>query len=210
MMQNLKNRLALCLAALALLASHAVHALPTYHVSVDTRGFAGEALLDLTFLANAGATPASAVLDNFSGAFGATFDASPYVAGTIPAGVVLGNRNGGDYLTQYVRLGGWLSFDIRFGGAFATTENIDASLFAATLYNTGLTGHIGDAGSLVEFALLPQVDGIPGGIDVTASALASVTEVSPVPEPSMLPMALTGLGLLGLHRRRQSKTVRKR
>lgn len=205
MMQYLKHRVALCLAALMLLAGQA-YAAPIYHVSVDTRAFTGQALLDFTFLANAGATPANAILDNFSGDFGATFDASPGVTGAIPASVVLGNQDGGDYLTQYVQLGGWFSFDISFDGAFATTENIDASLFAATLYNADLTGYIGDAGSLVEFALAPQVNGIPGGVSVVASnGLASVTEVSAVPEPSSLMLALGGLGLLALHRRRKSK-----
>jgi MYXO-CTERM domain-containing protein len=209
MMQHFKNRMALGLAALALLASHAAQALPTYHVSVDARSFTGPALLDFTFLANAGATPTNATVHNFSGAFGATVDASPGVTGASPAGIVLGNQNGGGYLTRLVQLGGWLCFDISFGGAFATTENVDASLFAATLYNADLSGYIGDAGSLVEFSLLPQVNGIPGGISVTASnGLASVTEVSPVPEPSFLSMALGGLGLLGLHRRRHAKVVR--
>ena len=203
MMHNFRNRAALCLAALALLASQAAHALPGYHVSVDTRSFSGQALLDFTFLANAGATPASATLDNFSGAFGATFDASPGIAGALPASAVLGNQDGGDYLTRFVQLGGWFSFDIRFDGAFATTENIDASLFAATLYNADLSAYIGDAGSLVEFSLLPQAGGSAGGIGVTAGALASVSEISPVPEPSAPLMVLGGLGLLGWHRRRQ-------
>jgi hypothetical protein len=202
MMNNLKHRLAWCLAALALLASHVAHAAPIYHVSLDTRSFSGQALLDFTFLANAGATPASATLDNFSGDFGATYDASPGVAGAIPAGIVLGNQGGGDYLTQYVQLGGWLGFDIRFDGAFGTTENIDASLFAVTLYNADLSGYIGNAGSLVEFALLPQVNGVPGQIGVAVSGPASV---SAVPEPSSLPMALVGLGLLGWQLRRRSK-----
>lgn len=207
MMHNIRNRAALCLATLALLASHAAQALPNYHVSIDTRSFSGPALLDFTFLANAGATPASATLANFSGAFGATFDASPGVAGALPASAVLGNQNGGDYLTRFVQLGGWFSFDISFGGAFATTENIDASLFAATLYNADLSGYIGEAGSLVEFSLLPQVDGTPGGIGVTAGALASVNEISPVPEPSALLMLLGGLGLLGWQRRRQLRGI---
>lgn len=213
MMHNLKNRMAWCLAALALLASQAALALPghhhsTFHVKLDTRGFAGQGLLDLTFLANAGATPASAILDNFDGAFGAPFDASPGAVGSIPVGVVLGNGNGGNYLTQFVQLGGWFSFDIRFDGAFATTENIDASLFAATLYDADLTGYIGDAGSFVEFALAPQVNGIPGTISVTAGGLATVADISPVPEPSALLMALAGLAVLGVHRRRQSLAVR--
>lgn len=205
-MRNLMKRFSLCLFALALFASNAAQALPTYQVKVDTRGLSGTALMDFTFLANAGATPASAILDNFSGDFGATFDASPAVTGAIPAGVVLSNQNGGDYLTQFVQLGGLFSFDIRFDGALATTENIDASLFAATLYNTDLSGYIGVTGSLVEFALAPQVNGIPGGITVAASELASV---SAVPEPSSLLMVVGGLGLLGWQLRRQSQMVQR-
>lgn len=208
LLQNLKQSLAPWLAALALLASQAAHAGPIYHVSVDTSGYTGAALLDFTFLANAGATPASAMLGNFSGAFGAVYEASPGVAGSIPGGVVLGNQGGGDYLTQFVQLGGAFSFDITFAGDFATTENIDASLFAATLYNADLSGYIGEPGSFVEFALAPQVDGSPGTIAVTANALATVTEANAVPEPSSLLLALGGLGLLGWQRRQLAGVAR--
>jgi hypothetical protein len=204
-MRNLKNRFSLCLLALALFASSAAQAGPTYHVNVDTGGFTGQGLMDFTFLANAGATPATATLTNFDGLFGVPFDLSPGVAFTDRG--VLGNQNGGDYLTLFVTLGGLLSFDISFDGAFATTQNVDESQFSATLYNADLTGYIGAAGSFAEFALVPQINGNPGGVQVsTPGGLASVTEVANVPEPSSLLLALGALAMLGLARYKRSNS----
>jgi hypothetical protein len=204
-MRNLKNRFSLCLLALALFASSAAQAGPTYHVNVDTGGFTGQGLMDFTFLANAGATPATATLTNFDGLFGVPFDLSPGVAFTDRG--VLGNQNGGDYLTLFVTLGGSLSFDISFDGAFATTENVDESQFSATLYNADLTGYIGAAGSFAEFVLVPQINGNPGGVTVLPpGGLASVTEVANVPEPSSLLLALGALAMLGLARYKRSNS----
>ena len=204
-MFNLKTLLAQCCCGLALLASHAAHAVPTYHVSIDTAGLAGHGLMDFTFLANAGATPATAVLNNFSGAFGATFDRTAGATGGIPDGIVLGNQNGGDYLTQFVDLGGLFSFDVRFDGDFATTENIDESQFDATLYNDDLTAYLGGTGSFAEFVLVPQLGGIPGTVLASSpTGLANVTQAAPVPEPSSPLLALTALCMLGFVRRRRS------
>jgi hypothetical protein len=200
-MRNLKNRFSLCFLALALFASSAAQAGPTFHVSVNTGGFTGQGLMDFTFLANAGATPATAILTNFEGSFGTTFDRSAGVAGTIPEGIALGNQNGGNYLTQFVSLGGLFSFDISFDGDFATTENVDESQFNATLYNDDLSAYIGDASSFAEFVLVPQISGNPGGVQVSPpNGLASVTEVTDVPEPSSLLLALGALAMLGLVR----------
>jgi hypothetical protein len=161
--------------------------------------------MDFTFLANAGATPATATLTNFDGLFGVPFDLSPGVAFTDRG--VLGNQNGGDYLTLFVTLGGLLSFDISFDGAFATTENVDESQFSATLYNADLTGYIGAAGSFAEFALVPQINGNPGGVTVAPpGGLASVTAVANVPEPSSLLLALGALAMLGLARYKRSNS----
>lgn len=203
MIEILKNRFSLCLFALALFASSAAQALPTYRVSVDTSGHAGRALMDFTFLANAGATPVTAILTNFSGAFAESFDRSPGVTGDIPGQVVLSNQDGGDYLTQFVNLGDWFSFDVRFEGDFAGTENIDGSQFNATLYNEDLTGYIGGEGSFVEFALLPQVNGVPGGVQVATPA--GLADVSEIPEPSSLLLALGAIALLGFGRGRPGR-----
>lgn len=208
-MFNVKTLLAQCCCGLALLASHAAHAVPTYHVSIDTAGLAGQGLMDFTFLANAGATPVNAALNNFSGAYGATFDRSPGATGGIPGGIILGNQNGGNYLTQYVHLGGLFSFDISFDGDFAVTDNIDESQFDATLYNDDLTAYLGGTGSFAEFVLVPQLDGIPGQVLASSpTGLANVTQAAAVPEPSSPLLALTALGVLGFVRSRRSSRRR--
>lgn len=204
-MQTLKNRLSTLFLALAMAAASAAHAGPTYHVNVDTSSQTGEGLMDFTFLANAGAPPASAILTNFHGAFGAAFDRSAGAAGTTAQSIVLGNQDGGNYLTQFVNLGGWFSFDISFDGDFAATDSVDESQFSATLYNADLSGYIGEAGSFASFALVPRIGGVPGGVVVLpTNELASVALVAEVPEPSTLALALAALGLLGLVRRKSA------
>jgi hypothetical protein len=204
-MSQLKNFLAQCVCGLMLLAHHAAHAAPTYHVSIDTAGLTGQGLMDFTFLANAGATPATAVLDNFSGAFGATFDHSAGAAGGIPGGIVLGNQNGGDYLTQAVDLGGLFSFDVRFDGAFATTAGIDESQFDATLYNADFSAYLGGDGSFAEFVLVPALNGAPGTVLASSpTGLAGIAPVAAVPEPAAPLLALTALGMLGVVRSRRA------
>ena len=203
-MQNLKKVFLQGLLALAVLAHGAAHAGPTYHVSLDTTGYTGQALMDFTFLANAGATPATAVLDHFSGAFGATFDRSAGASGVIPGGVTLGNQGGGDYLTQFVQLGGLFSFDVRFDGDFATTEAIDESQFNATLYNASLTGYIGNDGSFAQFVLVPQVNGMQGGVLASSpTGQARVAPAAAVPEPASSSLTLGALAMLGLVRGRR-------
>lgn len=190
--------------AFAILAQGAAHAGPTYHVTLDTSGKAGQALMDFTFLANGGATPATAVLDHFTGAFGATFDRSAGAAGAIPGGVTLGNQNGGDYLTQFVQLGGLFGFDIHFDGDFATTAGIDESEFNATLYNASLTGYIGDPGSFAQFVLVPQVAGVAGGVlAASPTGQAVIGPAARVPEPATPALTLGALGLLAAMRRRR-------
>ena len=205
-MLNLKNHVSMACLALALFASGAAQAGPSYRVNVDTDGHTGQGLMDFTFLANAGATPATATLTNFHGAYGTAFDRSAGAAGTLAGGIVLGNQNGGNYLTQFVNLGGLFSFVVRFDGDFATTENVDESLFSATLYNADFTGYIGNPGSFAAFALVPQMNGVPGGVAVLAgNGMASVTPLAEIPEPSSLLLALGAFGIMGLVRRKVSR-----
>lgn len=199
-MRNLKSFIKHSLLALALFASGAALAGPTYRVSVDTSTYSGQGLMDFTFLANIGATSASALLGNFGGAFGAEYERSMGVAGAIPGGLAFDNQDGGSYLTQFVNLGGLFSFDVRFEGDFATVDNVDGSQFNVTLYSEDFGGFIGVEGSFASFALLPPSNGEPGGTLVSsADGFATVAQV---PEPSDLLLALTGLALMGLVRRR--------
>jgi hypothetical protein len=200
-MVKLNKNLVKCVLAAAMLLHGAAQAVPTYHVAVDTTKYSGQALMDFTFLANAGATPATAILSNFAGAFSATFDRSPGALGALPGQLRLGNQNGGDYLTELVELGGQFSFDISFEGDFAGIENANATLFNATLYKADFSDYIGPPGSFAAFELLPAQDGNPGGIRVSASdSLATVAEV---PEPSTLLLTLGALAALVRLRRGQ-------
>lgn len=198
----MKNLFSTLFLALALFASGAAQAGPGYRVNVDTHGYSGQGLMDFTFLANAGATPATVRLSRFHGAYGALFESSAGVSGTLAGGFVLSNGDGGSYLTQFVDLGGRFSFDVSFEGDFATTENVDASLFSASLYNADFSGYIGEAGSFAAFSLLPQVNGVAGGVQVLpGNGLADVSEV---PEPSSLLLGLAAFGMLGLVRRKRA------
>ena len=202
-MRKVKTFLPQSLLAFALFAHGAAQAVPSYHVTIDTAAYSGQALMDFTFLANAGATPATAMLDNFIGSFGPEFDRSTGVIGFVPGQVALGNQGGGSYFTQWVSLGGLFSFDVHFDGDYASTENIDASQFNATLYSSDFSGYIGAAGSFAAFELLPLSNGSPG--QVLVSSPNGMGAVSEIPEPSGL--LLGGLVMLGLMQRRKHRRV---
>jgi hypothetical protein len=201
-MRNPKNFLPQCLLVLALFAHGAAQALPVFHVSLDTTAYTGQGLMDFTFLANAGATPATAVVSNFVGAFGATFDRSAGAVGAVPGPVSLSNQDGGDYLTEVVSLGGQLSFDVRFDGDFATVSNLDESQFNVTLYKDDFSDYIGPAGSFAGFELMPPANGSPGGVVVSSNELA---KVAALPEPSSLLLSLSALAMLGLAARKRPR-----
>jgi hypothetical protein len=202
-MRNVKTFVPQCLLACALFAHGAAQAVPGYHVTVNTAAYTGQALMDFTFLANAGATPATAVLNNFIGAFGPEFDRSTGVIGLVPGQVALGNQGGGSYFTQWVSLGGLFGFDVHFDGDYGSTANIDASQFNATLYSGDFGSYIGAAGSFAAFELLPPSNGSPG--QVLVSSPNGMGTVSDIPEPSGL--FLSGLAMLGLLQRRKHRRM---
>ena len=204
-MFNLKN-LASAGALACTLFTASAQAAPIYHVSLDTAGQSGQGLMDFTFLANLGAPAATALVSNFSGAFGAQFDRSTSLTGGLPGAVSFSNQNGGDYLTHYVQLGGLFSFDVSFAGSFATTESIDASQFNVTLYDDLLSGYIGAPGSFVEFSLLPQIGGVAGQILANApNPMASLSQAAEVSEPGSMWTVLTALAIFGWSLRRQPR-----
>jgi hypothetical protein len=202
-MRNVKTFVPQCLLACALFAHGVAQAVPGYHVTVNTAAYTGQALMDFTFLANAGATPATAVLNNFVGAFGPEFDRSTGVTGLVPGLVALGNQGGGSYFTQWVSLGGLFGFDVHFDGDYASTANIDASQFNATLYSGDFGRYIGASGSFAAFELLPLSNGSPG--QVLVSSPNGMGTVSAIPEPSGL--FVSGMVMLGLLQRRKRRRV---
>lgn len=143
------------------------------------------------------------MLGNFTGAFGTEFDRLGGVAGALPGQVQLSNQNGGSYLTQFVTLGGLLGFAIRFDGNFAHVASLDGSQFNATLYNSDFSAYVGFESSFASFALTPFANGQAGAVLASPSnGLATVTPAAALPEPPVLLLAMGGLALIGLGRRR--------
>jgi hypothetical protein len=198
MTKHLTSFFARALLALALAGgANTAFAGPMYHFTVDTTSLTGTGYLDLTFAALAGATPATATLTHFTGAFGGTALPTGDVAGDIGAAVTLGNGQTFNELLQSVTFGGLLGFDAAFdiapGGAVGTG-------FGIALVNAALDNYVpGTSGNVA------SVDLMPGGPAVVWTDAAFVTATK-VPEPAGLRVFATGcvLAVLALRRRARS------
>lgn len=200
-MFNFKQFAQQALFALALACgSSAAVAGPTYQVTIDTSSFAGESgLLDFAFSNGfVGTVGATATLSNFSGSFAAEVDRFGSVSGAIPGMVSMTNDELISYLTQAVTLGGNFAFTIHFGGDFETIDDVNESLFSVALYDADMTAMLAQ---LVDFTIVPGVNGVPASIVINAGDLASVSEV---PEPSQLLLMLSALALAGAVVRRRA------
>lgn len=185
-MLNIQSFARKLLVALALVAgAGAAQAGPLYHVDLNTGAYAGTSgNIDFYLSRDAGAPASTITLSNFVGALqAAPGDIIGDVTGDLPGALFFGSTAGYNSYFQAVDFGGHFTFDIEFGGDFATTESGIASLFAATLYSA--TDELSGG---VQFVLVPQVDGTPGGV---------------VPEPSDMALMLTGLAMVGFIGRRR-------
>lgn len=197
MIDTLKSFYARALLALCLAGSaNAAFAGAVYHVTVDTTHLSGTGYLDLTFAALAGATPATATLTGFTGAFGGAALPTGDVGGDIGSAVTFGNGQTFNELLQAVSFGGLLGFDADFdiapGGTIGTSFGIALVNAALDAYVPGTTGNIA------------QIDLTPGA-PATAWADATFATVTPVPEPADAPLFATGLLLAALALRRRSR-----
>jgi hypothetical protein len=168
-------------------------AVPSYHVVVDTRAYAGQSgYLDFLILGQAAASPMHATLTGFSGIAddgGGAAIVLGDVGGSPASGVVLGNAAGWNEFGQWTRFGGRLAFDVSIDidprpGAGSTLE-------VALL--DGDLNYLQAAGDAIAFATLPGQAPV-----VTATADVRLPEA---PAPAL---CLTGLALLGLARRRRA------
>lgn len=179
-MFNLKNLFTRALLALMLVTgAGAALAGPTYHVSIDSKGYSGTGLLDFQFSTYVPSDGASVFLSNFTGDYtGAT--------GDLGAGVLVEASDGFGDFSQTLNLGGRFGFDVRFdNGAFNEGTALNVGLFSDELDQW-----LGATGTLVLIQMTPNE---PTVVEVDAG-FASAAEV---PEPATLAAMMLGLTLMG-------------
>lgn len=191
-MRYLNYLLARTILAVCLLSGAAqAWAGPLYQVSIDTTTLGGgPAYLGLYFMGLADAAPATATVDNLSGALAGVASATGAVTGTAPGPLVFGNGNGGSDWAQAVALGGMISFDV----SFALAAGDVGTTFGWALFDDA--GYLGGDGDLGTISLQP------GAVHLLADQSA-FSHVTVVPEPSTAAlMLLAGLVMAWAGRRR--------
>ncbi|HEX9174226.1 MAG TPA: NF038129 family PEP-CTERM protein [Telluria sp.] len=198
-MFNLKALFTRALLALTLACgAGAALAGPTYHVTLNTAEFDGTVgYLDLLFLAEGSAAPATATFSNFVGNFGAAAVLEGDASGSVGTGVILGNTTGFNDFLQAVNFGGLFSFDVRFDA----DAGVDGSTLSIALFNEAFDSYLGAAGNLAEFALLP---GAADDVRNLAGDIVTISVAADVPEPDAWMLMALGLLLLAYTLRRQA------
>lgn len=197
-MFKMTSLLSRCVLALACLSgSAAALAGPTYHVNVDSASQgSGDGYLVLSFLNLDPQPSVTATVTNWTGAFAGTGMA--YNDAVVDFGshtlTLVGGTNG------YI-------FDVDFGGMFGFDVSFDTenpayeTNFGVAL--SDLDGNYATGGDIASIVL-----GTGGPVQISANAAyASVTPAAvgaDVPEPAELALVMTGLGLMGLMRRRRA------
>ncbi len=205
---NLTLRRAILAAVLAASSSLALADPLAYRVEIDTSQFSGAGFLDFAFIAgNSPAPGASAVLSNFSGAFGALESLEGNVSGSVPGTLTFGNSGAYNDWFHNVTLGGKFGFNIVFGGDFLNTAGNTGTTFGVGLLDATAMSYLGNAnGNLLQFELTPLNGGLPATI--AGSTYASIASISAVPEASEWMMLTGGLALIGLALRRRQPVTR--
>lgn len=192
-MATLKSFLTSSLLALTMACGTAMAVPTTFHVDLSTQSFAtdGSGYLELSLASPGTAAPATAVIANLTG-----FGLGDMLFGNVAASNGAYTLYAPDAaLWREVSFGGLLGFDVTFDGP---DDGIDSARF--TLALVGQQDYL--TGSLL------QIDLSAGAApQIQASDLVLVTAVgdsTDVPEPAELALVMTGLGLMGLLRRRRA------
>jgi hypothetical protein len=177
----------------------------SYHVSIDTSTLAGrEGYLDFLFLGLANAGPVQAKLSNFAGDFTSSSFAQGQVSGSLASQLTIGNGDAWNEFAQWTRLGGTLSFDVSFSqpagsnNSSSNSNSVAGATLSVALLDAGLN-YLGASGDIATFALLPAAVTTVS----TDAAYATISNVSPVPEPATYAMLATGLLLVASLRARR-------
>lgn len=203
---SILNKLSACLLFALMLVAGVVPAsasAESYHVSIDTSTLAGrEGYLDFLFLGLANAGPVQAKLSNFAGDFTSSSFAQGQVAGSLASQLTIGNGDAWNEFAQWTRLGGTLSFDVSFsqpaGSNNSSSNSVAGATLSVALLDAGLN-YLGASGDIATFALLPAAVTTVS----TDAAYATISNVSPVPEPATYAMLATGLLLVASLRARR-------
>lgn len=171
----------------------------SYHVSIDTSTLAGrEGYLDFLFLGLANAGPVQAKLSNFAGDYTSSGFAQGQVSGSLASQLTIGNGDAWNEFAQWTRLGGTLSFDVSFSQPAGSSSSVAGATLSVALLDARLN-YLGASGDIATFALLPAAVTTVS----TDAAYATVSNISPVPEPATYVMLAAGLLLItGLIARR--------
>jgi hypothetical protein len=217
-MFNINNFLRSVLLAIVMAGTAGAAFATPYHVTINTAAYAsaGTGILDFTFTSNGASSPAFATISNFSGAIGGIDGSLGGVSGALPGTTTLSNAISFTELSQIVTFGSVFSFDIDFGGAYASVAG-DNSLFGIALYDSSYSTAFGVADpsvnpNLIQFSLAAMsVAGVLGG--VTPALLgtgATATAIAAVPEPADWLLMLTGLAFVVYMTRLNGRTNARR
>jgi len=197
-MINFKKFASHAFMALALaMGAAAAQAGPIYHVAINAATFGpGAGTLEFAF-AGPELTPTTATVSNLTGALGAATQ-SAFVIGAAPGDIVFTNGDSYNFLSYAVaNIGGMYEFDISFSDFSANTDSLQ---FLINVINDETL----DFFNPVQFTLVAGFMDDEAYLDIFFDdAVATVTEVSQVPEPSQLLLLLTALAIMGAIARRK-------